>query len=84
MLGFLYSQKFFFFFFGGTWAVRSVPGRLRQVHRRQRALFIGGWTGWPRDANQDSVLEWFSGISQKLAHLTEEILLAPAYRRPLV
>ncbi|KAH7031009.1 LOW QUALITY PROTEIN: uncharacterized protein B0I36DRAFT_322999, partial [Microdochium trichocladiopsis] len=47
-------------------------------------LFCGGWTGWPKDANQDSVLEWFSSISQKLASFTEEILPAPTHgRRPL-
>ncbi|KAH7012487.1 uncharacterized protein B0I36DRAFT_339394, partial [Microdochium trichocladiopsis] len=47
-------------------------------------LFSGGWTGWPKDANQDSVLEWFSSITQKLAIFAEETLPAPTHgRRPL-
>ncbi|KPM39101.1 hypothetical protein AK830_g7452 [Neonectria ditissima] len=47
-------------------------------------LFCGGWAGWPEDANQDSVLEWFSDISQKLAIVAEETLPPPTHgRRPL-
>ncbi|KAL7957400.1 hypothetical protein V8C34DRAFT_325171 [Trichoderma compactum] len=30
-------------------------------------LFQEGWVGWPRDANQDEVLTWFTDISEKLA-----------------
>ncbi|KAH7016034.1 uncharacterized protein B0I36DRAFT_41579 [Microdochium trichocladiopsis] len=47
-------------------------------------LFCGGWAGWPKDAHQDSVLEWFSDISQKLAIFAEETLPLPTHgRRPL-
>ncbi|KAJ2896866.1 hypothetical protein MKZ38_005118 [Zalerion maritima] len=30
-------------------------------------LFQDGWRGWPKDANQDDVLNWFAGFSDKLA-----------------
>lgn len=30
-----------------------------------------GWTGWPKDANQDDVLTWFAGFSLKLSTFAE-------------
>lgn len=30
-------------------------------------LFQDGWMGWPRDANQDDVLRWLAGFTDKLA-----------------
>lgn len=47
-------------------------------------LFCRGWAGWPKDANQDTVLEWFSSISQKLAVLAEDTLpISTHARRPV-
>ncbi|KAI1300772.1 hypothetical protein F5Y03DRAFT_223623 [Xylaria venustula] len=43
-----------------------------------------GWSGWPSDANQDSVLRWFTDISEKLATLAKEYNPTPTRRRPLV
>ncbi|KAG4281050.1 hypothetical protein FPRO04_13457 [Fusarium proliferatum] len=34
-------------------------------------LFEDGWKGWPRDANQDGVLSWFSDINNKLAAFSD-------------
>ncbi|KAI0122424.1 hypothetical protein F4814DRAFT_408678 [Daldinia grandis] len=49
----------------------------------------GGWSGWPQDANQDGVLNWFTNITDKLATLADETIAGeynPALtrRRPLV
>ncbi|KAH7635593.1 hypothetical protein B0T09DRAFT_298280 [Sordaria sp. MPI-SDFR-AT-0083] len=35
-------------------------------------LFRSGWRGWPTDANQDRVLDWFAELSEKLAMFAEE------------
>ncbi|KAH7636131.1 hypothetical protein B0T09DRAFT_33389 [Sordaria sp. MPI-SDFR-AT-0083] len=35
-------------------------------------LFRSGWRGWPTDANQDRVLDWFAELSEKLAVFAEE------------
>ncbi|KAJ1335617.1 Fungal protein kinase [Microdochium nivale] len=47
-------------------------------------LFCEGWRGWPKEAKQDSVLEWFSSISQKLAVFAMEILPALIQGRRLL
>ncbi|KAI1475416.1 hypothetical protein F4774DRAFT_429038 [Daldinia eschscholtzii] len=44
----------------------------------------GGWSGWPQDANQDGVLNWFISICDKLATLAEEHNPTRASRRRLV
>ena len=40
-----------------------------------------GWTGWPKDANQDDVLSWFADLCEKLAAFAEHHGSKPAYRR---
>ncbi|KAM0271650.1 hypothetical protein ACHAQH_009005 [Verticillium albo-atrum] len=48
--------------------------------------FDHGWEGWPKDANQDDVLSWFAGFSEKLAAFSDDLQLIPARRsgrRPL-
>jgi len=35
-------------------------------------LFSKGWSGWPKDANQDDVLNWFADMYEKLAAFTED------------
>ncbi len=43
-----------------------------------------GWSGWPRDVNQDSVLSWFADLSEKLAAFAEDFRSTPTrQRRPL-
>jgi len=44
-------------------------------------LFDEGWTGWPKDANQNDVLSWFAGLCEKLAAFAEHHESKPAYRR---
>ncbi|KAK0704195.1 hypothetical protein B0T21DRAFT_397094 [Apiosordaria backusii] len=45
------------------------------------SLFSNGWSGWPRDANQDDVLSWFAELSEKLAALAEDYKSIPTHRR---
>ena len=43
-----------------------------------------GWKGWPEDASQDHVLDWFAELSKKMAELAEDDQLIPTLpRRPL-
>ncbi|KAJ5573499.1 uncharacterized protein N7459_007926 [Penicillium hispanicum] len=43
-----------------------------------------GWVGWPRDANQDGVLNWLAETIEKLATFAESYSSAPTtQRRPL-
>ncbi|KAH7016047.1 uncharacterized protein B0I36DRAFT_368666 [Microdochium trichocladiopsis] len=44
-------------------------------------LFHEGWSGWPKDANQDDVLSWFAGLCEKLAAFAEHHGSNPACRR---
>ncbi|RYP33633.1 hypothetical protein DL766_003382 [Monosporascus sp. MC13-8B] len=44
-------------------------------------LFNKGWSGWPKDANQDDVLSWFADLSEKLAVFAEDYKSTPTYRR---
>ncbi|KAH7016319.1 uncharacterized protein B0I36DRAFT_254039 [Microdochium trichocladiopsis] len=44
-------------------------------------LFHEGWSGWPKDANQDDVLSWFAGVCEKLAAFAEHHGSNPACRR---
>ncbi|KAI0516702.1 serine/threonine-protein kinase Sgk2 [Xylaria bambusicola] len=43
--------------------------------------FRGGWTGWPKDANQDDVLCWFAELSEELAAFAEDHKSTPTHRR---
>ncbi|KAF3346064.1 mRNA export factor rsm1 [Verticillium dahliae VDG2] len=48
--------------------------------------FEDGWEGWPKDANQDDVLSWFAGFSEKLAAFADGQQSSPTRRcgkRPL-
>jgi hypothetical protein len=44
-------------------------------------LFDKGWTGWPKDANQNDVLSWFAELCKKLAAFAERHGSNPACRR---
>jgi hypothetical protein len=35
-------------------------------------LFSEGWSGWPKDANQDDVLSWFADVCEKLAAFAKD------------
>ncbi|KAK0612607.1 hypothetical protein B0T17DRAFT_649038 [Bombardia bombarda] len=56
----------------------------KQCTREGDPLFDDGWTGWPKDANQDDVLTWFAGFSEKLSSFAEGYKSTPmCQRRPL-
>lgn len=44
-------------------------------------LFSEGWSGWPKDANQDDVLSWFADVCEKLAAFAKEYTSNPTDRR---
>ncbi|OTA98042.1 hypothetical protein M426DRAFT_326299 [Hypoxylon sp. CI-4A] len=57
---------------------------LNQCIESSEPLFENGWTGWPKDANQDDVLNWFASFSEKLSIFAEGYKSSPMYqRRPL-
>ncbi|GAP89782.1 putative rhodopsin kinase [Rosellinia necatrix] len=43
--------------------------------------FRGGWTGWPKDANQDDVFCWFAELSEELTAFAENYKSTPTHRR---
>lgn len=45
------------------------------------SLFSNRWSRWPKDANQDDVLSWFTELSEKLATLAEDYKSIPTHRR---
>lgn len=43
-----------------------------------------GWSGWPKDADQDGVLSWFANLYEQLVAFAEEYKSTPSHhRRPL-
>lgn len=46
-------------------------------------LFREGWKGWPKDANQDDVLNWFADVTEKLAAFAGNYDSPQTRRRPL-
>jgi hypothetical protein len=47
-----------------------------------RPLFgEGGWSGWPKNANQDEVLSWFADLCEKLATFADGCKPASTLRR---
>ncbi|CAI6048307.1 unnamed protein product [Clonostachys chloroleuca] len=45
--------------------------------------FNNGWSGWPKDAKQEDVLQWFSDFTRNLTAFAERRKLVPTKRRPL-
>ncbi|EFY95436.1 Protein kinase-like protein [Metarhizium robertsii ARSEF 23] len=46
-------------------------------------LFQDGWAGWPNDANQDDVLQWFTDVTTKLMALAQSHNPPQTCRRPV-
>lgn len=71
-------------YFGG---IAGLDAASRAVFRKctegDNPLFNQGWSGWPRDANQDGVLCWFADLSEKLAVWAEDHKPTLSRRRPL-
>ncbi|RVD81417.1 uncharacterized protein DFL_009282 [Arthrobotrys flagrans] len=42
-----------------------------------------GWSGWPKNANQDGVLKWFADVSEKLVEFAEGHKSIPTQRKLL-
>ena len=60
-------------FFG---SVRGLETASKAVFKKCKEgsspLFNEGWSGWPKDANQDDVLNWFADLNGQLVALAEE------------
>ncbi|KAK5998600.1 hypothetical protein PT974_00981 [Cladobotryum mycophilum] len=71
-------------FFGG---VADLKATSEAVFQRCRdgsdPLFHEGWRGWPKDANQNDVLNWFVEVTEKLELFAESYNPPQTYRRPL-
>lgn len=72
-------------FFGGVPGLEAASKAVfEKCMESNNPLFSDGWSGWPKDANQDDVLSWFADLSKKLAAFAEDYMSPPAHsRRPL-
>ncbi|OAA54288.1 Protein kinase-like domain protein [Niveomyces insectorum RCEF 264] len=72
-------------YFGGVADLETASEAFfEQCTRGNDPLFDQGWTGWPIDANQDGVLNWFAGFSERLSTFAEAFKSSPVrQRRPL-
>ncbi|GAB0139235.1 hypothetical protein EsDP_00007448 [Epichloe bromicola] len=83
-LGTLYVglPRFHETFFGAVPGLeRASEAVVKKCVEGDNALFDKGWRGWPEDANQDRVLSWFSGISERLWDLANEYKPTTALQR---
>ena len=46
-------------------------------------LYREGWSAWPKDANQDGVLDWFADLCEELAEFAGDHKPKATGRRPL-
>ncbi|KAH7025306.1 uncharacterized protein B0I36DRAFT_417596 [Microdochium trichocladiopsis] len=60
---------------------RAAEAVFKECKGGSNPLFHEGWSGWPKDANQDDVLSWFAGLCEKLAAFAEHHGSNPACRR---
>jgi hypothetical protein len=72
-------------FFGGIEGLQSASDAVfKRCIEGSDALFVDGWKGWLKDANQEDVLSWFADLSEKLAIFSVDYNLAMThFRRPL-
>ncbi|KAM0268990.1 hypothetical protein ACHAPA_004591 [Fusarium lateritium] len=79
--------NFYSTYFGGISDLQTASQVFfEQCPKGHDPLFDNGWKGWPKDANQDGVLSWFSGFSEKLAAFADDYKPIPTHkhrRRPL-
>ncbi|EGO57000.1 hypothetical protein NEUTE1DRAFT_84642 [Neurospora tetrasperma FGSC 2508] len=60
-------------FFGGVAGLKTASEAVfNKCTEGSEPLFRNGWCGWPTDANQERVLDWFVELSEKLAMFAEE------------
>lgn len=74
-LGTLYvgMPGFYETFFGAVLNLKSASQAVfKKCTEGDDPLFDQGWRDWPEDANQDRVLGWFAGITERLWDLANE------------
>jgi len=72
-------------YFGGVAGLETAAEAVfKEFMGGGNPLFDEGWSGWPKDANQDDALSWFANLCEKLAALAEHRRSNPAYRRRLL
>ncbi|KAI1475699.1 hypothetical protein F4774DRAFT_421343 [Daldinia eschscholtzii] len=78
--------NFYETYFGGIAGLDTAAEAIFNSCTKGKELLFNkeGWCGWTRDANQDSVLNWFTNISDKLASFAEKYNPARTRQRPLV
>jgi hypothetical protein len=83
-LGVMYVglPRFLETFFGAVPGLESAcEAVFKKCVEGDNPLFGGGWRGWPEDANQDRVLNWFAGLSEQLWDLANEHKSTTTLRR---
>ncbi|KAK5998909.1 hypothetical protein PT974_01293 [Cladobotryum mycophilum] len=71
-------------FFGNVPNLNEVSEAVfRKCQDNPDPLFQNGWRGWPQDASENRVLQWFAGISDTLAAFAEMSRPNGVRRRPL-
>ncbi|KAH8748986.1 hypothetical protein F5883DRAFT_508959 [Diaporthe sp. PMI_573] len=69
-------------FFSGVAGLEAASEAVFQKCREgDSPLFNKGWSGWPKDANQDDVLSWFADLNEKLVAFAEEYKPTLLHRR---
>ncbi|KAK7398159.1 hypothetical protein QQX98_012466 [Neonectria punicea] len=69
-LGLMYVglPKFWDTYFGGMDDLKTASEAFfKQCVKEPSPMFTNGWTGWPTDAKEDDVLDWFAGFYERLA-----------------
>jgi hypothetical protein len=69
------------FFGGGAGPETAAEAVFKKCVEGDCPLFSEGWSGWPDDANQDGVLNWFADLNEKLAAFAEGYDSTPTHRR---
>ena len=55
----------------------------KKCREGRNPLYRKGWSGWPEDANQDDVLDWFADLCGQLAEFAGDHRPKATRRRPL-
>lgn len=72
-------------YFGGVAGLEAASEAFyKECLEGRDPLFDNGWRGWPRDANQDDVLVWFTAFVERLTSFAESRETATARRRRLL
>ncbi|KAL2888933.1 kinase-like domain [Ceratocystis lukuohia] len=77
--------KFHQTYFGNVAGLETASETFfKQCQEGSNPLFDEGWSGWPKDAEQDDVLSWFADFTEKLSIFAEgSKSTSTRQRRPL-